>query len=202
MGYCSVRWTMNRTDEPLARVMVTISPRRSSRSRKKTAGPDLESTWPRITADPGSPGRVPGAYQPATSHRVGAWTVLSDARPSRSRALATPKSGDLHPHRHWGRSIAADRAEAAAASTPQPAGPAPGWRRCSRPRRSVLRAAAAAGRQHQQGRGGGQPTPPSGHRRRQARPPPPVLDPPSGSWGFTVRWIAPTSVLATPSICR
>jgi hypothetical protein len=38
-------------------------------------------------------------------------------------------------------------------------------------------------------------------RRRQAIPPPPVWEPPTGSRGLTVRWIAPTSVLATPSIC-
>ena len=47
----------------------------------------------RITADPGSPGRVPDAYQPATSHRDGTWTVLSGARPSRSRELVTPMAG-------------------------------------------------------------------------------------------------------------
>jgi hypothetical protein len=53
----------------------------------------LESTCPRITADPGSPGRAPSAYQPATSQRRGSWTVPSGARPSRSRALATPILG-------------------------------------------------------------------------------------------------------------
>jgi hypothetical protein len=46
-----------------------------------------------MTADPGSPGRVPGAYQPATSHRLGTWTVLSGARPSRSSELVTEMLG-------------------------------------------------------------------------------------------------------------
>ena len=40
-----------------------------------------------------------------------------------------------------------------------------------------------------------------GQRGGCAVPPPPVFEPPTGSPGFTVFWIAPTRVLATPSIC-
>ena len=58
----------------------------------------------------------------------------------------------------------------------------------------------AADEQRQRQHGDGQPTPSLGHRRRQAIPPPPVWDPPTGSWGLTVRWIALTRVLATSSI--
>ncbi len=46
-----------------------------------------------MTADPGSPGRVPGAYQPAIPNAFGTAMVPSGARPSRIRELDTPILG-------------------------------------------------------------------------------------------------------------
>ena len=65
--------------------------RASSPKRKKTAGPDLESTWPRITADPGSPGVGPPRNQPGTSASLGACIEPSALRPSELNPAEIPR---------------------------------------------------------------------------------------------------------------
>jgi hypothetical protein len=81
------------------------------------AGPPLESTWPRITADPGSPGRGPRAYQPAIPP---AWhldrLVRRPAEPVQGARNADAGDGD--PHREGGWLVAAHRAEAASGVDP------------------------------------------------------------------------------------
>src|SRR5882757_8846049 len=46
-----------------------------------------------MTAGPGSPGRTPSAYQPATPHSCGGSSVPSVSRPTDSRPVSTPIAG-------------------------------------------------------------------------------------------------------------
>jgi hypothetical protein len=63
LGRRSTRSTRNDRAPPPCSPTTIRSPRRSSPSRKNTAGPRRESTCPTITAGPASPGRGPGSYQ-------------------------------------------------------------------------------------------------------------------------------------------
>jgi len=67
-------------------------PRRSRPSRKNTAGPRRESTWPTITAGPAAPGRGPGSYHPARS-TAGTSLDRSWPRPTGTTRASTPIAG-------------------------------------------------------------------------------------------------------------
>src|ERR1700756_1845015 len=69
------------------------SPRCMVRSQKKTPGPERESTWPAITADPVAPGRGLLVYQPTTVVLLGTWRVPFRLRPRFTIGAFTPRAG-------------------------------------------------------------------------------------------------------------
>ena len=89
MGRRSTRSTRNDRAPPPCSPTTIRSPRRSSPSRRNTAGPRRESTGPTITAGPASPGRGPGSYQPARSV-AGTSIVLSARNPTGTTRASTP----------------------------------------------------------------------------------------------------------------
>ena len=89
LGRRSTRSTRNDRAPPPCSPTTIRSPRRSSPSRRNTAGPRRESTGPTITAGPASPGRGPGSYQPARSV-AGTSIVLSARNPTGTTRASTP----------------------------------------------------------------------------------------------------------------
>src|ERR1700738_4758784 len=85
--------TIRNCSGPVLLDTVTRSPGRSCFSRKKTAGPWYESTWPARTAGPGSPGRDVSVYQPTVSKRLGTAKEPSRLRPNGSTVAWTPIAG-------------------------------------------------------------------------------------------------------------
>jgi len=63
------------------------------RSQKNTAGPERESTWPAMTADPVAPGRGLPVYQPTTVVLLGTWSVPFRLRPRVTTGAFTPMAG-------------------------------------------------------------------------------------------------------------
>ncbi len=95
-GYAFTPSTLYGTVNPSLRTMLSVSPGRSSPSRKKTARPSFtESTCPTITVLPISPGLGPNLYHPAKLARsgVGTWMVLSLFSPSCMSRVFTPMRG-------------------------------------------------------------------------------------------------------------
>src|SRR5882757_6034926 len=72
-----------------------------------------------MTAGPGSPGRTPSAYQPATPHSCGGSSVPSVSRPTDSRPVSTPIAGTT---RRAGRATAGRADGSACAGPVGPAG--------------------------------------------------------------------------------
>src|SRR5262249_48298069 len=85
--------TWKRPCEPSARATSTWSPTRRPASLANTAGPVVESRWPRITAGPASPGTDPSLYQPAWRGSAGTSMVPSGARPRSVMLASTPIEG-------------------------------------------------------------------------------------------------------------
>src|ERR1700722_9274554 len=64
-----------------------------SRSQKKTPGPERESTWPAMTADPVAPGDGLPVYQPTTVVLLGTWSVPLGFRPRVVTGARIPMAG-------------------------------------------------------------------------------------------------------------
>ena len=84
---------------PSDRSIRTAVPGLTWLSPMKMPGPSRESTWPRITAGPGWPGRGPPAYHPATSVRLGTAMVPSRCRPMSLDFAVDVQRRDAQAHR-------------------------------------------------------------------------------------------------------
>ena len=93
LRYIVVEVTLNWAVTPSAKLTSTMSPATNDCNLKNTAGPDWESTWPRITAEPISPGDGPSPYQPGCWAFVGTCTVPSALSPSVDNETVSERSG-------------------------------------------------------------------------------------------------------------